>query len=135
LVGTRLFTSRRSEQSIHLSKIVNDLEKTLFTIITRRMESVGPKPSSRKMQIVCCWAHKSSMIRILLLFIAISLPNSESRIHRRHYYHGRGHHLSGTRWNTGMTSFTGWPGAGNIGWGNDVAAFYLVCHTCNRAGG
>ncbi|KAI1728720.1 hypothetical protein DdX_00918 [Ditylenchus destructor] len=38
----------------------------------------------------------------------------------------------GTRYNGGINPATGGPEAGNIGWGNNLAAFFLVCRTCGR---
>ena len=45
-----------------------------------------------------------------------------------------GYYMPGTRWNMGIDPWTDQPEAGNIGWGNNIAAFFLTCQTCNRSG-
>jgi hypothetical protein len=44
------------------------------------------------------------------------------------------YYLPGNRFNMGINPLTGQPDNGNIGWGNNIAAFFIKCKTCNRSG-
>uniref|UniRef100_A0A183CFJ0 Secreted protein n=1 Tax=Globodera pallida TaxID=36090 RepID=A0A183CFJ0_GLOPA len=76
-------------------------------------------------------------MRLLLLTLGLFLlrPNE---IESFPYYHHRPAQqkffLPGVHFNTGIDPRSGKPERGNIGFGNNLAAFFYVCHTCNRAG-
>lgn len=71
------------------------------------------------------------LFELILIIILLTLPTINSFLYKNNCC---GYYLPGTRWNMGIDPFTGLPENGNVGWGNNIAAFFITCKTCNRSG-
>ncbi|KAL3108496.1 hypothetical protein niasHT_015418 [Heterodera trifolii] len=71
----------------------------------------------------------------LWLFLNLFLPNGVEAMpyyYNSHNLQQQKPFLPGTRFNMGIDPWSGSPERGNIGFGNNLAAFFYVCHTCSR---